>query len=120
MFASAARVDYSGPPGEPGRRCRAARPSPMFRGAHHNGKEARHAMSKNTPVASYSLTVRLRIANQPGMLGKVTSAIGEAGGDIGAVDPVEAGQKEETPRTPLKSAHPVHRPPLLQTLAAVG
>ena len=38
-------------------------------------------MSKNTPVASYSLTVRLRIANQPGMLGKVTSAIGKAGGE---------------------------------------
>ena len=27
-------------------------------------------MSKNTPVASYSLTVRVRIANKPGMLGQ--------------------------------------------------
>ena len=49
-------------------------------------------MSTNTPVASYSLTVRVRIANKPGMLGKVTSAIGEAGGDIGAVDLVEPGR----------------------------
>jgi malate dehydrogenase (oxaloacetate-decarboxylating) len=39
-----------------------------------------------TPSASYSLTVRVEIRNRPGMLGKVTSAIGEAGGDIGAVD----------------------------------
>ena len=39
--------------------------------------------------ASYSLTVRLEIGNKPGMLGKVTSALGKAGGDIGAVDLVE-------------------------------
>ena len=45
----------------------------------------------NAPSASYSLTVRVRIANRPGMLGKLTSAIGKAGGDIGAVDLVEAG-----------------------------
>ena len=38
------------------------------------------------PSASYSLTVRLEIKNRPGMLGRVTSAIGQAGGDIGAVD----------------------------------
>jgi len=38
------------------------------------------------PSASYSLTMRLEILNQPGMLGKATTAIGEAGGDIRAVD----------------------------------
>jgi malate dehydrogenase (oxaloacetate-decarboxylating) len=43
------------------------------------------------PSASYSMTVRLEIRNRPGMLGKVTSAIGRAGGDIGAVDLVEVG-----------------------------
>ncbi len=42
-----------------------------------------------TPSASYSLTVRAAIKNRPGMLGLVTSAIGEAGGDIRAVDLVE-------------------------------
>ncbi len=42
-----------------------------------------------TPSASYSLTVRVEIRNRPGMLGRVTSAIGDAGGDIGAVDIVE-------------------------------
>src|SRR5713226_8673005 len=46
----------------------------------------------NAPVASYSLTVRVKIANKPGMLGKVTSAIGSVGGDIGAIDIVEAGR----------------------------
>jgi malate dehydrogenase (oxaloacetate-decarboxylating) len=38
------------------------------------------------PSASYSLTLRLKIKNVPGSLGRLTSAIGEAGGDIGAID----------------------------------
>ncbi len=41
------------------------------------------------PVTN-SLTMRLEIINRPGMLGKVTSAIGEGGGNIGAIDLVEA------------------------------
>ena len=41
------------------------------------------------PSASYSLTLRAAIKNRPGMLGRLTSAIGEAGGDIRAVDLVE-------------------------------
>ena len=39
-----------------------------------------------TPSAQYSLTLRVEIGNQPGMLGKVAGAIGDAGGIIGAVD----------------------------------
>jgi malate dehydrogenase (oxaloacetate-decarboxylating) len=39
-----------------------------------------------TPRASYSIIIRLEILTKPGMLGKVTSAIGKAGGDIGAID----------------------------------
>jgi malate dehydrogenase (oxaloacetate-decarboxylating) len=42
-----------------------------------------------TPSAQYSLTLRVEIAHQPGMLGKVASAIGDAGGTIGAVDLVQ-------------------------------
>ncbi|MDB5098084.1 MAG: hypothetical protein JWM80_2505 [Cyanobacteria bacterium RYN_339] len=41
------------------------------------------------PTASYSITVRLRISNRPGMLGQITTRIGELGGDIGAIDIVE-------------------------------
>ena len=39
-----------------------------------------------TPSPSYSIIIRVEIVSKPGMLGKVTSAIGKAGGDIGAVD----------------------------------
>ena len=45
-----------------------------------------------TPSASYSVTVRLAITNRPGMLGRVAMAIGDAGGDIGAVDLVESNR----------------------------
>jgi malate dehydrogenase (oxaloacetate-decarboxylating) len=40
----------------------------------------------STPSAQFSLTIRVEIADRPGMLGRVASAIGEAGGTIGAVD----------------------------------
>jgi malate dehydrogenase (oxaloacetate-decarboxylating) len=43
----------------------------------------------DTPSAQYSLTFRVEIADRPGMLGRVASAIGQAGGRIGAVDLVE-------------------------------
>jgi malate dehydrogenase (oxaloacetate-decarboxylating) len=41
------------------------------------------------PSAQYTLTIRVEIAHRPGMLGQVASAIGEAGGIIGAVDLVD-------------------------------
>jgi malate dehydrogenase (oxaloacetate-decarboxylating) len=39
-----------------------------------------------TPSAQFSLTIRVQIEHKPGMLGRVASAIGQAGGTIGAVD----------------------------------
>jgi malate dehydrogenase (oxaloacetate-decarboxylating) len=41
------------------------------------------------PSAQYSITLRVEIEHRPGMLGKVASAIGEAGGTIGSVDLVQ-------------------------------
>ncbi|HJR18973.1 MAG TPA: malic enzyme-like NAD(P)-binding protein [Actinomycetota bacterium] len=46
-------------------------------------------MAQITPSAGYTLTLRVNIENIPGSLGRLTSAIGRAGGDIGAVDLVE-------------------------------
>lgn len=37
------------------------------------------------PSASYSVTLRLRLPSRPGMLGRVMTAIGDAGGDVGTV-----------------------------------
>lgn len=38
------------------------------------------------PSASYSLTIRVELSSRAGTLGRVLSAIGEAGGDVDAVD----------------------------------
>jgi malate dehydrogenase (oxaloacetate-decarboxylating) len=43
-----------------------------------------------TPSASFSLTLRIRFENEAGMLNDVTSAIGHAGGSIGAIDTVKS------------------------------
>src|SRR3954454_2919561 len=45
----------------------------------------------NTPSASNSLTLRVRLASRTGTLGELTTAIGRAGGDIGAIDIVTVG-----------------------------
>jgi malate dehydrogenase (oxaloacetate-decarboxylating) len=42
-----------------------------------------------TPNASYSVRIRAEIDNRPGTLGRLTTAIGEAGGSIAALDIVE-------------------------------
>ena len=45
-----------------------------------------HAMA---PTASYSITVRAKIPDLPGNFARVATAIGEAGGKLGAIDLVE-------------------------------
>jgi malate dehydrogenase (oxaloacetate-decarboxylating) len=42
-----------------------------------------------TPSAQYRLTIRVKLDDSPGILGRATSAIGEAGGMVDAVDLVE-------------------------------
>ncbi len=46
------------------------------------------------PVAGYTITVRAQYPNKPGMLGRLATAIGEAGGDIGAVDLVRTNRAQ--------------------------
>jgi malate dehydrogenase (oxaloacetate-decarboxylating) len=60
------------------------------------------------PSASYSLTLRLEITNKPGMLGRVASAIGEAGGDIGAVDLVETSRARVVRDITIKARDSIH------------
>jgi malate dehydrogenase (oxaloacetate-decarboxylating) len=44
------------------------------------------------PGPGYCITLRLEIVNQIGMFGKIATAIGELGGDVGAVDVVRVGK----------------------------
>ncbi|MBI4247503.1 MAG: ACT domain-containing protein [Candidatus Rokubacteria bacterium] len=73
----------------------------------------------NAPSASYSVTVRLEITNRPGMLGKVTSAIGKAGGDIGAIDLVEVGRSTITRDLTFKASDEQHGQQVVDKIRAV-
>ena len=43
-------------------------------------------MTNRYPAVAYSVTLRVSYENVPGKLGVITTAIGEVGGDIGAID----------------------------------
>src|SRR6185312_3621586 len=47
---------------------------------------------ERSPSDSYSLTLRVRLSTRAGTLGEVATAIGRAGGDIGAIDIVSVGR----------------------------
>src|SRR6266550_7697205 len=47
---------------------------------------------ERSPSDSYSLTIRVKLSSRAGTLGEVTTAIGKAGGDIGAIDIVSVGR----------------------------
>lgn len=49
-----------------------------------------------TPNPSFSLTIRIQIPNQAGMLAHVTQAIASAGGSIGQIDLIEQTRKSLT------------------------
>ncbi len=51
-------------------------------------------MADRTPGVAYSITVRSEYPNIPGMLGKITSAIGHAGGSAQGVDVVQTAKGE--------------------------
>jgi malate dehydrogenase (oxaloacetate-decarboxylating) len=70
----------------------------------------------NAPTASHSLTVRVTITNKPGMLGKVTSAIGKGGGDIGAIDLVEVGRNTITRDITFKTSGERHGQQMVERL----
>jgi malate dehydrogenase (oxaloacetate-decarboxylating) len=74
----------------------------------------------NAPSASYSTTVRLEITNRPGMLGRVTSAIGKAGGDIGAIDLVEVGKTTITRDLSFKASDERHAQQVVDRVRAVS
>src|SRR2546428_8457356 len=69
-----------------------------------------------TPSASYGFTIRLQIPNRPGMLGRVASAIGEAGGDIGPVDLVETTRERTLRDITVKARDSVHAQQIVSRL----
>src|SRR5262245_14563266 len=84
------------------------------RADHYQGR-----IHMQSPSASYSLTVRLEITNKPGMLGQVTSAIGKAGGDIGAIDLVQVGKSTITRDLTFKARDEKHGQQIVDRIRGV-
>ena len=72
-----------------------------------------------TPSAQYTLTLRVEIDHRPGMLGKVASAIGLAGGTIGAVDLVSVEGRHTVRDITVQTAGSSDWPRLTDALAAI-
>jgi len=71
------------------------------------------------PSASNSITIRVVIANRPGMLAKVTSVIGEKGGNIGAIDIVRAEQDELTRDITINTRSDGHAQSIVQEIREI-
>src|SRR4029434_6750650 len=96
---------------------------PYVRGVYHFAGptgEGVKSTSVVSPSASYSFTVRLQIANRPGMLGRVASAIGDSGGDIGAVDLVETTRERTERDITVKARDSVHAQQIVSRLRRVS
>ena len=72
------------------------------------------------PSASYSFTIRVAIANRPGMLGRVASTLGGAGGDIGAVDLVETTRERTLRDITVKARDSGHAQRIVSRLRHVA
>jgi malate dehydrogenase (oxaloacetate-decarboxylating) len=71
------------------------------------------------PSPSYSLTLRIEYPNSPGMLGRVTSIIGEAGGDIGAIDIVTTARGNITRDITFSTANHEHGQKIIDAVRAL-
>src|SRR5690349_95805 len=72
-----------------------------------------------TPTASYSLTLRVRLSSRAGSLGELTTAIGRAGGDIGAIDIVTVGNNYIIRDITVSSASAAHAEQIVQAVKDV-
>jgi malate dehydrogenase (oxaloacetate-decarboxylating) len=71
------------------------------------------------PSVSHSITLRLKFRNRIGMLGRVTSTIGETGGDIGAVDIVSADRDRMIRDITVNARDETHANLILQKIRAL-
>ena len=67
----------------------------------------------------YTITVRAEYPNRPGMLGKVASIVGQTGGDIGAIDIVQAGGSTIVRDFTIRVADEEHARLVVQAIAAL-
>ena len=73
-----------------------------------------------TPNPSYSLTIRMHVPNQTGMLAQVTQAIAEAGGSLGDIDVVERCRDNVTRDVSVDAASAEHAEQIMTAIYKIG
>jgi malate dehydrogenase (oxaloacetate-decarboxylating) len=76
-------------------------------------------MPAPNPSASYSLTMRVEIPAAAGSFAKVAAAIGEAGGDLGAIDLVRVGKDHTVRDMTVAAADADHGQRIVDAVRAV-
>ncbi len=69
--------------------------------------------------AQYRLTIRVRLEHKPGYLGRATTAIGDAGGTIGAIDLIEAEAGHTVRDVAVDTAGPEHGQRIVDAIDAL-
>jgi len=72
------------------------------------------------PSPSYALTLRVEYGNSLGMLGRITSTIGEHGGDIGAIDIVKSTRQAITRDITFSASDYDHGRDIIGAVRALG
>ena len=70
-------------------------------------------------TAGYSATIRCEVENSPGSLGKVLTAIGDMGAQMGAIDLVEAAGKYTVRDLTVLAGSEAHLDIVLQAIRAL-
>ncbi|HZT53331.1 MAG TPA: NAD-dependent malic enzyme [Gaiellaceae bacterium] len=71
------------------------------------------------PSASFSATIRVRLENRPGAFGRLATAIGEAGGLLGAIDLVRAEGSTKTRDVNVLAEDERHLEAIVEAVRAV-
>jgi len=77
-------------------------------------------MVKLTPNPSFSLTIRVALPNQPGMLARVTSAIASVGGNFGQIDLIEQTRATTIRDITVDASSTEHSEEIVQAVKALA
>ena len=77
-------------------------------------------MVKLTPNPSFSLTIRVALPNQPGMLARVTSAIASVGGNFGQIDLIEQTRATTIRDITVDASSTEHSEEIVQAVKALS
>jgi malate dehydrogenase (oxaloacetate-decarboxylating) len=74
---------------------------------------------KIKPTPSYSILVRLQIPREPGMIGRISQAIGDAGGIIDTIEVISRKEKVSIREIVIEASSCAHQQEIIQALEQV-